>query len=457
MNRVLTVLTNRPVDGLIDNHAGYARANGYAHAIADGMHVFGRRQAVLYKYQAIFHELVCTRDDRLLLVLDPFSVVYAAHALDDVARGYDAIVTSQAPHSDLPAASGMIFRNNLAIRERLRVLVLEIGKWAAHLAGYAEYEEAMLLARAFPVLPFENRLTNGHFAAAQTVWDDGLALDSLPEAMPLIAHNAPRWELREGEWAVTPDYDFRYVLALLDDARQIAGKTIPRAAERWNAARHGVRPASMHLNLGARIAFVTLNTSEIAGYGQIHEENFVRYCQRHGYAYHVYREIPNDLPGGIAANWAKAHLVRRHLEEHAFVFWVDADVLAVNQDLPVEDTIAGRDFIIGMDHTAWAMNSCMFGARNTSAIRALIDRICSGIESVVDRSSIYASGGDQQAIQDALRDFGMLDASYIVDAMTLAASPVYATPDSRFVHFPAQHNHYRAITMSIWNRWSWTR
>lgn len=48
----------------------------------------------------------------------------------------------------------------------------------------------------------------------------------------------------------------------------------------------------------------------------------------------------------------------------------------------------------------------------------------------------------------------MIDARYIVDAMTLAASPVYATRDSRFVHFPAQHNHYRAVTMRIWDRLS---
>ncbi|WP_175837006.1 hypothetical protein [Burkholderia anthina] len=457
MNTVLTVLTNRPVDGLIDNHAGYARTHGYAHAIADGMHVFGRRQAVLYKYQAIFHELVRAPDDCLLLVLDPFSVVYGAHRLDDVAHGYDAIVTSQAPHSDLPAASGMIFRNTPAIREQVRLLVLEIGKWAAHLAGYAGCEEVTLLARAFPVRPFERCLTNGHFAAAQAVWDDGLVLDSLPEALPLVAHNAPRWEQRDGEWVSTPDYDFRYVLALLDDARQVAGATGPRAAERWDAAKRRVRASSMHVNLGASIAFVTLNTSEIAGYGQIHEENFVRYCRRHGYAYHVYRETPDDVPAGIAANWAKAHLVRRHLDEHAFVFWVDADVLAVNQNLPIEDTIAGRDFIVGTDHTAWAMNSCMFGVRNTATMRALVDRICTRIESVGDRSSIYANGGDQQAIQEALRDSGMLDARYVVDAMTLAASPVYATLDSRFVHFPAQHNHYRAVTMSIWNRRSRAR
>ncbi|WP_175892792.1 hypothetical protein [Burkholderia cepacia] len=457
MNTVLTVLTTRPVDGLVDNHAHYARSHGYAHAIADGTHVFGRRQAVLYKYQAIFHALVSAPDDCLVLVLDPFSVIYDGQALDTVSQGHDAIVTNQEPGSGLPATSGMIFRSTAAIRERMRALVLEIGKWAAYLPEYAACEEAMLLSRSFSPLPFEIRLANGHFASIQAVWDDGLAIDSLPDALPLVAHNAPRWRWHSGQWMPTADYDFRYVLALLDDARQIANGTVPHAAQRWHAAKGRVRASAMHMNLGARIAFVTLNTADIAGYGEIHEENFVRYCRRHGYGYHVYRESPKDIPDGITANWAKAHLVRKHLDEHTFVFWVDADVLAINQHSLVDELIDGRDFIIGTDHTAWSMNSCMFGIRSTPSMHALIDHICDRIESVGDRSSVYASGGDQQAIQEGLRDFGMLDARHIVDAMALAASPVYATRESRFVHFPAQHNHYRAVTMAIWNRWSRVR
>ncbi|MCA3794110.1 MAG: hypothetical protein IOC66_17705, partial [Burkholderia sp.] len=74
-----------------------------------------------------------------------------------------------------------------------------------------------------------------------------------------------------------------------------------------------------------------------------------------------------------------------------------------------------------------------------------------------DRSSVYASGGDQQAIYVELLESGMIDARHIVDATTLASSPVYATRDSRFAHFPAQHDHYRAVTMRVWDRLSHQR
>ncbi|WP_217589506.1 hypothetical protein [Burkholderia sp. GbtcB21] len=454
---VLTVLSHRPVDGLVDNHGRYARLHGYRHATVDGMHVYGERQQVLHKYHAIIAQLVAMEPGALLLVLDPFSVVFDPHALPDVAHGYDAIVTTQTSKSALPAASGMIFRNVPDVRERLRKLAVELGKWAMHLPERQHACEATLLAETFPPLPFDLPLANGHFASAQTVWRDGVAIDAIAGARPLVAHQAPEWRQVEGVWAPTADYDFRYVAALVDDAERVQRGDHPHAMDDWRAAQQRTRAAERHVNPQARVAFVSLHTSHIAGYGDLHEENFVRYCTRHGYAYHAYREAPAFLPGGIDANWAKLHLIREHLPHHAFVFWVDADILAIDQSQSVGSTIDGRDFVIGTDHTAWAINSCMIGVRNVAPMRELVERICARIEGFGDRSSVYASGGDQQAIYVELLQSGMIDARHIVDAMTLASSPVYATRDSRFVHFPAQHNHYRAVTMRVWDRLSHQR
>ncbi|KWI54509.1 hypothetical protein WT72_18070 [Burkholderia pseudomultivorans] len=457
MHSVLTLLSHRPVDGLVANHERYARRHGYAHAIVDGTHVYGERQQVLHKYHAIARQLVAMEQGAVLLVLDPFSVVYSPHPLPDVAHGYDAIVTTQASRSSLPAASGMIFRNTLEVRERLRALIATLGAWAMHMPERRHDCEATLLAQCFPPLPFDVRLENGHFASAQTVWFDGLAIDSIAGAQPLVAHHAPEWRQVDGAWVPAVDYDFRYVQALVDDAERFQRGEHPDAMGEWRAAQQRPREPERHVNPGARIAFVSLHTSPIAGYGDLHEENFVRYCTRHGYAYHAYRTPPAFLPDGVDANWAKLHLIREHLPHHDFVFWVDADILAIDQRQPVDSVIAARDFVIGTDHTAWAVNSCMIGVRNVAPMRALVERICARIESFDDRSSVYASGGDQQAIYVELLESGMIDARYIVDAMTLAASPVYATRDSRFVHFPAQHNHYRAVTMRVWDRLSHER
>jgi len=457
MHIVLSFFSTRPVEGLERNHAGYAQAHGYEHVVVDGTGVFGERQGVLHRYHAIYQQLLRLPDGGLLLVLDAFSVVYAPHDLAAVAQGHDAVVASQAKDSPLPTPSGMILRATPEVRERVRALVLRLGQWAMYLPECAAMAEAELLGEAFPVQPFQDRLRNGHFASVQAVWPTGHALDALHDAAPLVVHNAPVWERREGLWRPSPGYDFRYVQALLEEASARARGTPLHAAQAWEAASRAQRAPALHLNEQAPIAFVTLHTHHIAGYADVHERSLAAYCRRHGYAYHSYRAAPGFLPEGLrasAGNWAKAHLVRHHLPQHEFVFWIDADILAVNQALPIEPVIEGRDFVIGTDHSAWSVNSCMFGLRRTPAMQRLAERMCETIEAVEDRSSVYASGGDQQLIMLTLMEAGMVDARHVVDAMTLAASPAYATRSHRFVHFPAQLNHYRAVSMAVWDRWS---
>jgi hypothetical protein len=256
MHTVMTVLLNRPVDGLLDNHAEYTRIRGYRHAIVDASHVYGSRQPVLFKYQQIFHELICLREGDLLLVLDTFSVVFGRQSLDDVAHGYDVIVTNQEPESPWPAASGMIIRNTFEMRERVRKLVLELGRWAAYLPDHISGCEVSYLREAFNPLSFVDLLVNGHLASVQTVWDQGCAIDFLADAMPLVAHNAPRWQCVDGQWRPTADYDFRYVSALLEDASVVNGGGRPDAVESWKAAQQHARvdcvrhtPHSKHCRL----------------------------------------------------------------------------------------------------------------------------------------------------------------------------------------------------------------
>jgi hypothetical protein len=106
MHSVLTLLSHRPVDGLVANHADYAHNHGYRHAVVDSAHIYGERQQVLRKYHAIIAQLAAMEPQALLLVLDPFSVVLARHALPEIADGYDAIVTTRRRrrHYPRPAA-----------------------------------------------------------------------------------------------------------------------------------------------------------------------------------------------------------------------------------------------------------------------------------------------------------------------------------------------------------------
>lgn len=446
---VLSLLSTRPVPGLIDNHASYAQMHGYRHSVVDGTHVYGERQQTLHRYHCIYQHLQALDEGELLLVLDVFTVVYQPHALEAVAKGHDSIVSRQNPNLELALSSGMILRSTAAVKEQLRALVQRLGQWAMFLPELSAQPEGQLLNDFFPARNFTLRQENGYFPCIQVLWDDTSALDGLRGALPLVACHAPQWQQRQGIWAPHPDYDFRYVQALLLEAASLGSKPHGFAHDFTLAARSQPETA-MHVNESADIAFVSLYTPNIAGYGSIHERSLLQYCEHHGYGYHVYRDAPDFLPASVTANWAKAHLIRHHLAQHRYVLWIDADILAINQSLGVEDLLQGRDFIVGMDHTAWAINSCVFGARNTPEMRQFFDALCARIESVEDKTSVYASGGDQQILQQEMLAAGMVNAQYVVDAISLGTSPVYAKPEHRFVHFPAQHNHYRAASMRAW-------
>jgi hypothetical protein len=112
---VLTFLSARPVDGLVDNHTRYAEKWVYQHVVMDSTHVYGERQTMLYKWHSIYHHLVNSSEGTLLLFLDQFAVVYGGQELGAVSRGYDMLVSTQDLQSGLPASSVMVFRNTTQI------------------------------------------------------------------------------------------------------------------------------------------------------------------------------------------------------------------------------------------------------------------------------------------------------------------------------------------------------
>ncbi|WP_269504650.1 hypothetical protein [Burkholderia sp. IMCC1007] len=115
----------------------------------------------------------------------------------------------------------------------------------------------------------------------------------------------------------------------------------------------------------------------------------LRCCMRHGYAYDAYREPPAFLSPGTDANRAKRRADARSGRAH----------VRVHRDA------------------------------STIVVRLRERRRAAG-----DPCRVVAAGR-------------MIDARYIVDAIMLATSQVYATHGSRVVHIPAQHNHERAVPM----------
>lgn len=78
------------------------------------------------------------------------------------------------------------------------------------------------------------------------------------------------------------------------------------------------------------------------------------YAQRHGYAFHTDGEDVWDRDKPIP--WSKFHFILKYLDQYEYIFWSDADVIILNQELKLEDHVfphlpPNKDLL-------WTMDAC---------------------------------------------------------------------------------------------------
>lgn len=156
------------------------------------------------------------------------------------------------------------------------------------------------------------------------------------------------------------------------------------------------------VNPGKKLALVTLSCSEPGipppEYANVSERNFRDYAQHQDVTLYIYKAIPNELKG-LHSTWTKPYLVLRHLSQHEYLSWIDADML-ISRDfqLPI-----GEDVIVYNDPGAWHFNAGFITFRNSEKTIAFLHAVIARCESLDDRSSLYVNGSDQtQFIEEYL-------------------------------------------------------
>lgn len=195
----------------------------------------------------------------------------------------------------------------------------------------------------------------------------------------------------------------------------------------------------------APLAIVSL--AHQVSYARYSRENFAHYCAAHDYALHFYAEIPPDLRDErVSAAWLKIEMLRRHIDAHDFIIWLDADMLFHDLRVPFAPLIEGRERIFARDIADWRINAGLMGFRNTPRNRAFLDALSVRLRAVSDRSAVYASQGDQAHTIDALTEHGMLD--YVFSATVLNTHPLLYTPGAWLVHYMGYAEPFRTLYMA---------
>ena len=88
------------------------------------------------------------------------------------------------------------------------------------------------------------------------------------------------------------------------------------------------------------------------------------------------------------------------------------------------------------------------GFRNTARNAELLARIWARIGSVDDKSTVYASQGDQYYTNEVLMEEGLVGEQNILDNLSINTPPHLASEDSLLVHFINLGEPYRSVYMA---------
>lgn len=203
-------------------------------------------------------------------------------------------------------------------------------------------------------------------------------------------------------------------------------------------------------DFGGKIAIVSLHTKEINEYAIYSELSIKDYCEKHRYDFHIYREAV-DKNG--SANWSKASILLNHIDDYDYIIWMDSDTLIFNPEKRFESIIekAPKKFILATKDIGdkCMLNSGVLIFKSHEYSKNLIKkwRNFNG-----DKSSLYASGGDQEILCEVLRksdSFG--DNRKIFPMNEFNTDPRLVNEDTFILHFMAYPYELKKIFMSYFS------
>ena len=434
-------LFERTEEHALSNHAHYARMYGYPHRVVqpEGLHNPLAREVVKYS-QALRHLRELAEGDWMLL-LSEATLIFRPVAIETLLQGRDALICEGPEAKGWPhwVMSGMLLlRNSEANRTMLHRMIDDATRVLALQVDH--FDESARLHEV-EVLPC-NAIVGGsyvHIHWRTPGWQAGQIFVISLSPLPAADRNGT---LLPRGWQ--HDLQLQSFLASQINGAFLHGRAVLQAPG-YPALSEDLQSS---YNGGASIALITLYTSHIAAYARVSEHNVKRYCDRHGYGFHVYRALPAELDNRMAGNWAKPWLLKRHLAKHEWVIWIDADTLFVNPARSLEALLVGRDRLYAKDMADWRVNSGVLGFRNTAVNGALLERLWRRIEEVPDKSTVYSSMGDQYHINVELEQSGLAGEGDVLDLLSVNTPSALRDANSLLVHYLDLGEPYRSAFMA---------
>lgn len=430
-------------DDVLRNHQHYARLMGYEHEWVESDHLAHFRMRTAYKYNVLLQKLKELKEGDLLLMLDGHSAIMDPIALEHLMGNAESLVIqgpTEINRPEIAYINMIVLRNTSATRQTLFEVLMALH---GAIACQKELEEEELLQKFYVV--GSNSVLNEVFINLSwriTTWHQSKIF--VVNLGAPASYDADGKIFRNALHQMSHDLSLEKIMVKQINARLMNGTPLLQTP---NYPAISEDPVS-HFNPDSKIALITLYTHHINTYARVSEHNVKRYCDRHGYAYHVYRGIPAELDPAINGTWVKSWLLKNHFADHEWVIWVDADVLFRNQSMKLESILEGRDLLFAKDLCAWPINAGIMGFRNTPENLELLGRIWQRMVDVNDKSTVYSDQGDQHHTILELYESNIINEKHITSSLTINTPPPLSNADTLLTHYVGWSEPYRSVYMA---------
>lgn len=208
------------------------------------------------------------------------------------------------------------------------------------------------------------------------------------------------------------------------------------------------------VNPGCPNAFVMLYTKNIENIGIISETNISRWCKENNFSLYVYRDIPEEMKNingkKMSGNWLKPHLIKKHLDDHQYISWVDSDIL-ITKDYKLTHT---EDIEVYTDPLNWFFNSGFMSFKNVKKNHLLLNFLIQRFNELEDTSRVYVNGGDQKYFIEVVKSIypDMIVRSNH-NTNVNPSFPFFINPNQpALIHFMGYPNHIRIALMDAYEQ-----
>jgi len=198
------------------------------------------------------------------------------------------------------------------------------------------------------------------------------------------------------------------------------------------------------------VAFVTLYTKEIKDEGKEMEYSLKEYCIKHNHTFYVHRK--SELEGKRHPTLEKPYLLKKYLNKHKYVIWIDSDIIMFNQKFKIESILNGYDFIAFKDpNPSFLFNAGFLIFKNSEQSLNILNKWIYDIE---DKNIIEFGGktkGDQGVLNDVIRN-EYLNYTLIYDNSEInCLIENYGIKNIKIVHLMGIYGFIRPLIMKYLN------